>query len=1225
MFFCFMLNSSFFLFGRDESTLYTHLTPMESDNLREASESTPESASTSDASNGEEHVTNVVGDRVDAYTRAQSASGEEDEEELALRRTVRAAWSGIKSFYKCHRVLDVLNVRVWDPSDSQFKGDAAEALRRAWRAGLWKLKINAAAGCILQNKETGEFRYFHSSCNNGSLFERPLAVNSSAQLETFLDKVMAEDFLEAASQQRPDTRWRLHALTNITFYMYKMNGVFRTGGAAGSPAFAGVECPSFLRQNKHVVGLFKDRRTGKPYADRLCFFRCLSLLVDCECAGRCRCLIPRELTVRRLFKEFLDHRQLEPTEFAGVNETDLVGLETLFGVSVTVFAMNADGVCSVVWNSRRKFARPLNLHLYANHFSYIKDIDAFCGNFQCENCEAQFTRAQSCRRHTCKIGDLTEFALQGGMFRAPSDLSDELEIVTDVPTPESIRFHPYRATFDIEVYLPAENLPTNTPKMTFEHEHRLLSISVCSNVPNYTVPLCIVVDGRGASACVERFVSYLSEIADESERLLVKDNSVYLDHLKSCIVDREKLEKKFESSRLSNARTYGQRANFQDILGRLHRYLATLPVVGFNSQRYDLNVMKGALMKQLFGADVANANSSFIVKKQDALTCVQTDQFRFLDITNFMAPGCNYAAYLKAYGVQEEKGFFPYEWLDSLEKLDHPRLPPHEAFYSKLKLSNISEEDYATVEAAWKRHNMQTVRDLLVWYNNLDVKPFLTALERQVEIYRQKGIAMLTQAISLPGLAVHWMFKTLGARPNLRQAYTRRVKQGFVDREALSRAVVDTRCLQLVEPQNSELYQLFRDNLVGGPSLVFHRYHEAGATLLRPAEGGTKTCGKILGVDANALYLFCIMQDMPVGRPRVRLAEDNFKMETVRGISKTAQGWLAWEEFDKDVTIETGVSEGERRLGRHNLPVDGFCASTNTVYQFNGCYWHGHGCDRQSSVHIADRSAEERRKETQIKKDYLEHLGYEVVAVWECEWRARVDVSPGIKEFLKVFFQHTFGVDRTFSHDEILTAVLNGKFFGFVECDLHVPDSLVSKFSEMPPIFKNVSLDRSHLSDHMREFAESEGHLSRPQRCLIGSMRGEKILLLSELLKWYLEQGLTVSRIYRLVEFERAPILKPFGESVTEARRAGDSDASKQLLASTAKLVGNSLYGKTIVDKTKHRNVRYTTDESKASRLVGSARFHSLNVLDEDVFETLSFKKKVGHSHHFFVIFQIAF
>ena len=205
-----------------------------------------------------------------------------------MRRTVTAALSGIKSFYKCHRVLDLFNVKMWDPSDVQFKGDTSEALRKAWRAGRWKLKTNTAAGCILQNKEMGEFRYFHSSCNNGSLFEHPLFISSLAQLETFLDKEMAEDFSEAVSRQRPDTRSRLYALTNVTFYMYKMNGVYRMGGASGSGTAGRVEFPSFLKKNNHVVGLFNDKNDSKPYADRLCFFRRLALLLDCECSGRCR-------------------------------------------------------------------------------------------------------------------------------------------------------------------------------------------------------------------------------------------------------------------------------------------------------------------------------------------------------------------------------------------------------------------------------------------------------------------------------------------------------------------------------------------------------------------------------------------------------------------------------------------------------------------------------------------------------------------------------------------------------------------------------------------------------------------------------------------------------------------------------------------------------------------------------------------------------------------------
>ena len=106
---------------------------------------------------------------------------------------------------------------------------------------------------------------------------------------------------------------------------------------------------------------------------------------------------------------------------------------------------------------------------------------------------------------------------------------------------------------------------------------------------------------------------------------------------------------------------------------------------------------------------------------------------------------------------------------------------------------------------------------------------------------------MLTRAISLPGLAVLWMFKTIGGRVTLRSAYDRQVCAGKNHFDALKQAVTNTRRLHLVDQETWTMYKLFRDNLVGGPSLVFHRYHEAGKTLLRPAEGGIKLCQQILG------------------------------------------------------------------------------------------------------------------------------------------------------------------------------------------------------------------------------------------------------------------------------------------------------------------------------------------------------------------------------------------
>jgi hypothetical protein len=215
---------------------------------------------------------------------------------------------------------------------------------------------------------------------------------------------------------------------------------------------------------------------------------------------------------------------------------------------------------------------------------------------------------------------------------------------------------------------------------------------------------------------------------------------------------------------------------------------------------------------------------------------------------------------------------------------------------------------------------------------------------------------------------------------------------------------------------------------------------------------------------------------------------------------------------------------------------------------------------------------------------------------------------------LRAFYRRAYGDGWSgLTLDRAVEAIRARQLFGFVECDVRVPDHLTDKFSEMPPIFKNVELSREQLSEHMREFAERENHMPRPQRSLIGSMRGERILLFTDLLVWYLEHGLVIDKIYQIVEYEANAVYREFGDSVTTARRAGDVDASQELLANTSKLVGNSLYGKTITDKTRHKNVSYDVDERLAAGKVRSPYFHSLNPLDEGVYETTTFKKSVGY------------
>jgi len=73
---------------------------------------------------------------------------------------------------------------------------------------------------------------------------------------------------------------------------------------------------------------------------------------------------------------------------------------------------------------------------------------------------------------------------------------------------------------------------------------------------------------------------------------------------------------------------------------------------------------------------------------------LKIDKLRFLDIRNFLAPGFSYAKFLKAYGSEEQKFYFPYEHINCLEKLNSDKLPDHQAFFSSLNETNISVKEY---------------------------------------------------------------------------------------------------------------------------------------------------------------------------------------------------------------------------------------------------------------------------------------------------------------------------------------------------------------------------------------------------------------------------------------------------------------------------------------------------------------------------------------------------
>ena len=394
---------------------------------------------------------------------------------------------------------------------------------------------------------------------------------------------------------------------------------------------------------------------------------------------------------------------------------------------------------------------------------------------------------------------------------------------------------------------------------------------------------------------------------------------------------------------------------------------------------------------------------------------------------------------------------------------------------------------------------MQTFRDYLIWYNNLDVEPFVEAVEKMFEFYQPRGIDLFKDSISVPGLVMKSLFSGLDANTYF----------------------------TLFQERDKDFYYSFKNNIVGGPSIIFNRYQEKDKTFIR----GGKPCKQVWGVDANTLYLWALAQDMPCSYYVKRKAESNFIKEEY--FNKPSIEWLDYIAQRDRLDIQHAHNVGEKRIGCYL--VEAFDTTNKTVYEFNGCYFHGHDCeinnnDFNDRVGVPVSVLFERTIE---RKRNLENRGYTVVDIWECEYNQMRKTDEDLQLFRQNYIQG-LDVRTTMSENKVLSKIMEGEIFGVVECDIHVPEGKKDKFSEMCPIFKNVDIPFEAIGEHMQNFVEQNGLSKKPRQGPIGSMFGNKILLTTPLLRWYIKHGLKVTKVYEVIEYTPKSCFSRFADDVSK-------------------------------------------------------------------------------------------
>ena len=99
------------------------------------------------------------------------------------------------------------------------------------------------------------------------------------------------------------------------------------------------------------------------------------------------------------------------------------------------------------------------------------------------------------------------------------------------------------------------------------------------------------------------------------------------------------------------------------------------------------------------------------------------------------------------------------------------------------------------------------------------------------------------------------------------------------------------------------------------------------------------------------------------------------------------------------------------------------------------------------------------------------------------------------------------------------------------------------------------------------------------------------------ILKQDLDHGLKLKKVHRVIEFEQEAWLKEYIDVNTEFRKKETNDFEKDFF----KLMNNAVFGKTMENVRKHRDIKLVKSDKKRNKLVSEPNFHTMKLIDNNL------------------------
>ena len=117
----------------------------------------------------------------------------------------------------------------------------------------------------------------------------------------------------------------------------------------------------------------------------------------------------------------------------------------------------------------------------------------------------------------------------------------------------------------------------------------------------------------------------------------------------------------------------------------------------------------------------------------------------------------------------------------------------------------------------------------------------------------------------------------------------------------------------------------------------------------------------------------------------------------------------------------------------------------------------------------------------------------------------------------------------------------------------------------------------------------------------------QKYVIHIRALKQALNNGLILKKVHRVIQFDQEAWLKPYIDMNTKLRKEAKNEFEKDFF----KLMNNSLFGKTMKNVRKHRDIKLVTTEEKRIKVVSEPNCHTTKQFSENLFGIEIKKTKV--------------